>query len=275
VKTNRAATPRPARPKDEQGTQAVQRALRLLGCFRIDRPLVSLTEFADEAGLTTPTAHRIVKALQARGYLVQDQQSRLYSLGPTVMRLAQVTMQRDTQHELVRLALPHLEAIRDATGETASLQCPIDMQCMCAAEVPSKQMVCVATGLGNVTPIYTGAAGKVILAWSSPIIVERAVAQMELLPNGTAAQARMRRELPWTRKKGYALSLGETLESASAIAVPVFSSTGVIAGAITVAGPIERWTRDSMLDHARMLTAVGATLSATFGYAGTPDAASL
>src|SRR5262245_59108052 len=103
-----------------QGTYAVQRAIRILACFSVERPLVSLAEFAEEAGLTGPAARQIVNALERRGYLVRNDHTRLYSLGPMVTELAQVILQRDTPHELIRLALPQLEALRDLTEETAA-----------------------------------------------------------------------------------------------------------------------------------------------------------
>jgi DNA-binding IclR family transcriptional regulator len=214
-----------------------------------------------------------VKALQSRGYLVQNEDTRLYSLGPTVMKLAQVILQRDTQHELIRLAIPHLERLRDASGETATLHCPVGLQRMCMAEVPSRHPVRMANGLGRLYPLYAGAAGKVIMAWSSTATVEQVRAELEAMPNGAELHSRIQRELPRIRKKGYALSLGEIVPNAAAVAAPVFSASGVVAGALSVSGPIDRWNRDLMLDHAPMLTAAGAAISATLGYTGAPEPA--
>jgi IclR family transcriptional regulator, KDG regulon repressor len=273
VSRPKASSTASKRSNDEQGTQAVQRALRVLACCRIDRPRVSLTEFAEETGLTMPTAHRIVKALQSRGYLVQNEDTRLYSLGPTVMKLAQVILQRDTQHELIRLAIPHLERLRDASSETATLHCPVGLQRMCMAEVPSRHPVRMANGLGRLYPLYAGAAGKVIMAWSSTATVEQVGAELEAMPNGAELHGRIQRELPRIRKKGYALSLGEIVPNAAAVAAPVFSASGLVAGALSVSGPIDRWNRDLMLDHAPMLTAAGASISATLGYTGAPEPA--
>ena len=254
-----------------EGTQAVQRALRVLACYRSDRTRLTLTEVAAEAGLTMPTAHRIVKALRYRGYLVQDEQTRQYSLGPTVLRLAQVIMQRDTQHALIRLVLPHLERLRDATGETAILHYPMELQRMCVAEVPSRQPVRMADGLGTLYPLHRGAAGKVILAWSSATTVERVIANAAGLLDGANIERRLQRELPRIRKDGFAISMGETDAGAAAIAVPVFSSSGRIAGAIAVTGPLDRWNRRAILDHVPMLIDAGNTVSATLGYAGVSE----
>ena len=259
----------PDKANDGQpGTQAVQRALRMLHCFRSDRPQLTLTELADEANLTMPTAHRIVKALQDWGYIAQDENGRMFSLGPTVMKLAQVFLQRDNQHELVLLAQPFLERLRDATGETAALHCPVDTQRVCVTEVPSRQPVRMANGVGNLYPLHGGAAGKVILAWSSSTTLDRVLA---VLPDDTRSgghHERLIRELPRIRKKGYALSLGETVPSASAIAVPIFSASRLIAGSLSIAGPIDRWTRELMLDHAPLLLATGIEINSALGFAG-------
>jgi DNA-binding IclR family transcriptional regulator len=241
----------------------------MLNCFRSDRPQRTLAELADEAKLTMSTAHRIVKALQDWGYIVQDESGRVFSLGPTVMKLAQVFLQRDNQHELVLLAQPFLERLRDATGETVALHCPVDTQRVCVSEVPSRQPVRMANGVGNLYPLHSGAAGKVILAWSSTTTLDRVLATLADEARSGGLHERLVRELPRIRKKGYALSLGETVPSASAIAVPIFSASRLVAGSLSIAGPIDRWKRELMLDHAPLLLATGKDISTALGYAGT------
>ena len=214
-----------------------------------------------------PTAHRIMKVLEQREYLVQDVQTRLYALGPAILRLAQVVTQRSSQHVLIKLVLPHLERLRDTTGETALLHCPVRMNRMCVAEVPSRQPLGMAYGLGTTLPLHLGAAGKVILAWSNATTVERAVAASSAAGESWDG-AGLRRELKRIRRTGYAISPGDGESSASSVAVPVFSSSGTIAGAISVTGPRDRWDRRAILQHVPLVVGAGVTTSAALGYAG-------
>jgi DNA-binding IclR family transcriptional regulator len=253
----------------QQGTQAVQRALRLLSCFRVDRPQVTLAELSAESELTPATSQRILKALQSWGYVEFDEHAQFFRLGPAVMKLSQIYLQRNLQSELVRIAHPVLERLRDATGETAALHCPINTERVCLLEAPSRELVRMSSGVGNLFPLYTGAAGKIILAWSTAVTLDRVLAVMPAEMDADGRKERMLRELPRLRKKGYAISMGETAPSATSIAVPVFSANRTIAGSILVAGPKERWTRDAMLDHVPLLLNASAEVSGDLGFAAT------
>ena len=47
------------------GSQTVDRALSLLGCFSADQPSIFLHEFSRLTGLTNPPTHRLLKALES------------------------------------------------------------------------------------------------------------------------------------------------------------------------------------------------------------------
>jgi len=61
----------------------------------------------------------MTKALQRESFLVHDSVSGRYSLGPAIMRLAQLILQRSDEDELVITAVPHLERARAITGEVS------------------------------------------------------------------------------------------------------------------------------------------------------------
>ncbi len=76
---NRSAAP--------SGTQAVQRALRLLQSFAGGEEH-GLSELAQRHGLAKATAHRLLAALEADGMLARSPGSSSYRLGPAAARLA-------------------------------------------------------------------------------------------------------------------------------------------------------------------------------------------
>ena len=63
----------------ERGSQAVYRVLRILLCWKEQDSTLSLTEIAQRTGITLPTAHRMIKALQREGFLVHDKISGNYA----------------------------------------------------------------------------------------------------------------------------------------------------------------------------------------------------
>jgi DNA-binding IclR family transcriptional regulator len=230
----------------ERGAQAVHRALRMLESFRGDSVELSLSGLADSAGLTLPTAHRIARTLNSEGFLLQTDPGGRYSLGPEIMRLARVLLHTAISPDLVRLTQQVLERLRDLSGETAALHCPIGHERICVAEMPSPHPIRMANGVGNLYPLHTGAAGKAILAWMPATEID------EILLDRPDTE-RIRRELASVRRRGFAMSLGETVPGASAIAAPIRTPSGDTLAVISIAGPIRRWTRERMLEHAAAL----------------------
>ncbi|MCU1482177.1 MAG: putative transcriptional regulator, IclR family [Subtercola sp.] len=237
-----------AEASGERGAQAIHRAMTVLEAFSSVRPSLTLTEITDYAGLTVPTAHRMVRALQSRGYITHDPITGYYSLGSSVMRLAQVMLRRSEQSQVATLAIPHLERLRDLTGETAGIHTIIGRDRVCVAEFPSHHIVRMASGIGCVYPLYAGAAGKALLSGLAPERCEEMLALEQLsklTPNTIIDIDQLRREIAEAREVGYATSVAETTASASALAAPVYGADGVVA-AINIAGPATRWTLDAM-----------------------------
>lgn len=258
-KTKRETTP----PENsERGSQAVNRVLRVLLCWGEDDATLSLTDVSQRTSLTQPTTHRMIKALQREGFLVQDQVSGRYSLGPTVMDLARVLLQRGDQDELVLLVVPHLERIRSITGETVGLHLPMGDVRMCVAELVSRQPIRTATGIGRTFKLPDGASGKILVAWS-PERLE--IVEQEL---GASPQDRQQfsKVMERVRKQRFAISEGETIPGASALALPIFGPNGDVRAAINVTGPVNRWTQKLMLAHLPAVADQADQVSRLLGY---------
>lgn len=251
----------------ERGAQAIHRAMTVLEAFTNVRPALTLTEISDYAELTVPTAHRMVRALQSRGYVTHDPITGYYSLGSSVMRLAQVILRRGDRGEIGALAVPHLQRLRDVTGETAGIHTMVGLDRVCIAEFPSPQIVRMMSGVGHVYPLYAGASGKALLSGLSPERCEELLSKVTLnkvTRNTITNVAKLRKEVAKARELGYATSISETTAAASAIAAPVFGPDGVVA-AINVAGPSSRWTIEAMQAAVPTLLETVALLSEHLG----------
>lgn len=245
----------------ERGSQAVHRVLRTLRCWTDDDPTLTLTEIAQRAGLTLPTAHRMIKALQREQFLVHDRVSGRYALGPTIMDLARVLLQRSDQDELAVVAIPHLERMRAVTGETVGLHLPMGDMRLCVAELVSRQPMRTATGVGHTFPLPNGASGKVLVAWSPE--------RLELIERrlSTAAKrSELRTAMKKVRDQRYATSEGETIPGASAIALPIFGPNRDVRASVNITGPAGRWTKQQMKVHLKALIDDVGHVSEQLGY---------
>jgi DNA-binding IclR family transcriptional regulator len=202
---------------------------------------MSAAEVAEVTGLSPATAHRILKTLQSQSYLEQDPQTRAYSLGIGILKLASLIADR---HDEVALLAGELIRMRDLTGETMSLHRRVGDRRVCIAEEVSRQPVKVSSGVGKSYPLNGGAASKAIMSMLPDEEVERILdlgrEDPDLKPPDRETFLRAVAE---TRKRGYATSRGETVPGATGIAVPIRRADPLSPGAIDLAGPSDRVTR--------------------------------
>jgi DNA-binding IclR family transcriptional regulator len=240
-----------------KGVQTALRAISILECFSIEAPSRTLSELAEEVGLSVPTTFRMIKALQSRNLLAMDAESRKYSLGRGIMALARVITQRD---DLVPSAMPGLERNRRETKETVSLQTVIGDKRVAVAELVSPHPIRMASGIGIPYDIGRGSAGKIMLAYEEP--AERARHLRGLADAGVEIDPA---ELEHLRACGYAASFGEVVLGANAVATVVLDASGSVSGAINVTGPSDRFTAERIEQAVPLLLEVADNVTALLG----------
>ena len=70
------------------------------------------------------------------------------------------------------------------------------------------------------------------------------------------------------RENRYAISEGETITGASALAFPLFGPNQDVRAAVNITGPDNRWTRKEMMAHLPALTQEIDHISEQLGYRG-------
>ena len=107
------------RPAPATGVGVLDRAVDVLDA--VEDGARSFTAIAEATGLTKPTAHRMITALQAHGFLMHVGGVG-YALGPRLLTLATTAMR---ELPLRQLARPALEQLARTTGEIrAALRAP-------------------------------------------------------------------------------------------------------------------------------------------------------
>ncbi len=195
-------------------------ATKILKC--LSKNIGSITHISNELNLNKATVHRTLGTLKNTGFAVQDPINRHYYLGPMIQRL---TSHPDLNHQnLILLSLEHLKHLRDFSGETSGLQIRSGTKRMVLEEVPSRHPIKFYTSKGFTGPLYTGAAGKVLLAELNQKELEIILKNMPLVPvgpNTITDKDLLHKELEKIRQQGYAFSLSETVDGAISIAVPI------------------------------------------------------
>ena len=145
----------------KSGTQAIGRALDILVCFNLTKPVWSGAELSDRLGLTLPTTKRILKALESEKILIQSKKTGSYELGLRVFELGMVASSRmplldQTQEILVRL--------REETNETVHLATVDGDDILYIKKIESPDVFGITSPDGLRRPLATGSLGKAILS---------------------------------------------------------------------------------------------------------------
>lgn len=236
---------------DDRGWQSIGRALRVLDIIGAHPRPVSLTDISSDVKLTISTTHRILRGLEARGFVQRDPLSGDYSVGPSILRLASSAMQQTADGDLALLAFPRMQRLRELTKETVGFHVVNGTTWMCIAELPSHEPIRMVAGVGTLYPLGLGAPGKAMLAHMPREIIARVVAGKDF-----QARSRIGRTLPAVMKSlaaivrdGYAISDNEVIAGASGVAIPVLDARGQARAALNITGPEGRWTRAKMMKH--------------------------
>jgi IclR family KDG regulon transcriptional repressor len=227
--------------EQEKGTvRAVERALDILLCFAGTETELGLSDIAKRLGLHKSTVHRLLASLESKGFIRRHPQTEKYRLGWSVLELVSNIYQSD---DLTSIVLPEMTRLRDQLGETISLYILTGKERIRIQAVESNQPVRRVANIGKRLPLHVGASGKVLLAYS-PELLE------ELLQDPTWPPEQNRDEflaaLQTVRDLGYAVSIEEREAGAAAVSSPIFSRGGKIAAALSVSGPVDRFTPEAI-----------------------------
>lgn len=228
----------------------VSKALDLLGCFSHLRPRFGLTELAKLSGTNKATCFRLMSELQEFGYVEQIGAGREYRLGPAVLRLAAL---REAHVPTRETAMPVLEALARATGETAHLSLLMGGQLTTLAFVYSADHgTKVMMEDADILPFHATSSGHAVLAFlpdpEVAAILSRPLPRLTLATETTAADIRAR--LSAVRAEGLAETAGTFESDVKSAAAPLFDLSGRCIGSIGVAAPAARMT-DSLRQRIR------------------------
>jgi DNA-binding IclR family transcriptional regulator len=203
----------------------------------VERGARSFTDIVEATGLTRPTVHRLIKALETHGLLgAQDG----YHLGPKLLRFAAGAM-RDLP--LRDLAHPLLERLSLTTGESAQLYVRNGSKRVCVDSVESSSELRTIVAVGAELPISAGSAGKVFLALGSQLLKQDVLSRAEKLTERTPVGPALERQLANIRRLGYATSSGEREPGVGSVSAPVLNHDGELLAVVSVSGPESRLGR--------------------------------
>lgn len=232
----------------------VERALAILNVLAEAKSDLGTNEIARRAGVNPSSASRLLATL-ARGELVRRApDTGRYQLGLRLVELGNAALSRVDLRDLAR---PHLTALMEATGETATLSVPGETTAMTVDFVQSSATVRSIAELGRAAIPHATAVGKVYLSYGGSLSDTDLVA----CTHRTITDRKvLEKSLAEVREKGWAEGLEERELGLHAIAAPVLDASASLVAILGVQGPSWRFDTRAMraaaahlLEHAAAL----------------------
>lgn len=219
---------------DNGFVRSVERVAALLELLSQRKSPMRMIEIAQALDLPKSTAHGLLQTLQAKEFVVRDDNQRyrlslrLFSLAATALELV----------DLPELARPAMEELSDRTGGTCNLAVLDGHYVMYIEKVEHKDsLVRLVTHIGTRIPAHATALGKVLVGalpeveqkqWLTDHVFERMTDRTI-----TNAEA-FREDLLGQAERGYALDNQELHAAITGFAAPVRDHTGTVVAALSL-----------------------------------------
>jgi DNA-binding IclR family transcriptional regulator len=227
-------------PRDGAGPKAMSRVLRLLDELARAPDGLSLADLSGVLETPKSTLINSLRPLVNDDYLIAD--GNLYRLGPRSFRLAATVA---SAWSLPRIAHGYLMNLAERTGESVALAV-LDQEMwrlVYIDVIESVRPVRYAMRIGMSGPLYSTAAGRVLLAHQPLEFQEEYLVKARLQPltsRTNTDRGVLRGQLDAVRREGCWISIGESVEDSAAMAAPLFGPDGQILAALTVGAPSDR-----------------------------------
>lgn len=238
----------------ERPIATVGRAIAVLNVLAEASEDLGTNEIARRAGINASSASRLLTTLADGDLVGRSAETGRFHLGLRLIQLGNLALGRVDLRDVAR---PHLLALTEATGETATLSIPSEPAAVTVDFVQSSSSVRSVAQLGRPSAPHATSTGKVYLANGGRLPEEPLVAYT---PRTVTDREALDEEIERVRARGWAQALGEREQELNAIAAPVRDPAGQLVAILGLQGPAGRFTPEAiesavphLLEHAGQL----------------------
>ena len=253
-----------ARERSDQ-VQSLVRALTIVNRLADADGGVSLSEVAQQVGLSASTAHRLLTTLEQERYVHFDAERRLWSVGVQAFMAGNAFLKT---RDLVGVARPHMRALMEDSEETVNLAVEVQSAAVYLAQVECRQMMRSFARPGGRVPLHCSSVGKALLSTMpdghlSKVLHRQGLPRVTVKTINTAAA--LREDLARSRDRGYAVDDEEHAVGLRCIASVVFDENSLAIAAVSVSGPMARIPDDRISLLGEKVRLKAEAITAQFG----------
>lgn len=204
---------------------------------------MSLADLSAQTDTPKGTLHRLLQALQGRGYVTQDGRTGRYAAGVRCFELGSLWAQ---SLDLRAIAAPFLARLNAETRETVHLGVYEDGDVVYIDRLESPQQVIAKSYVGRRCPATCVSTGRVLLAYSDRDEIERVLARPmpAYTEHSVTDPAELAALLDDIRVRGYGTNRCSYRDEVSGIAAPIHDHTGRVVAAVGLCLPDHRFRAD-------------------------------
>lgn len=233
---------------------AVERICLLLECLQDGDAQIGVRELSRRTEMSVPTVHRLCASMLKAGLLTQRADTRRYLLGPRLLQLGAAAL---GQLEVRRVALSHMQKLRDYCRETVTLSILRGREQMTVEQVIGPRVLAIRVQAGALRPLARGAPGKAFLAFFEEGQAREIAGERWVELEG---------ELRAIRKRRYATSQEEVSRGVAAVSAPVFDHLGDVAAVLSIVAPLGQIPTDAPTEFVDALLAAARAISREMGF---------
>ena len=257
---------KPSQPRP-QIDKTLTKGLDLLEALAEAEGSRGISDLAQQLSLNKSNVHRLLQTLIRCGYVMREAGTERYLLSSKLWRIARRAQPFDALRRAVR---PTLRNLVDEAGESVLFTIIDGDNLIPIDQVETHNPVRVFFTVGQSFPIdQVVLMGKaltalqlVALACRSPLEAQLAARKVQKQLNAPPSFAKGQLALiEQARTQGFAVSRGEWVAGANAVAFPVLDQAGQLIGVLSCFGPADRLSDARLIDLQHLLGTAARELS--------------
>jgi len=221
------------KPGDRDYVGALASGLEVLQAFDAEHPRMTLSEVAVRTDMDRAKARRFLLTLHALGFVKRN--GRQFELTPRVLQLG-YAYQASNQYRAV--IQQYLEDITAELGESSSLAVLDGQDVVYVVRSAARhRLMAITLSVGTRLPAAYTSMGRVLLAQLSPSELDEFLERVSLerfTESSVTDKDRLRAQIELARQQGYAVVDQELDLGLRSVAVPAFSGSGELLGALNI-----------------------------------------
>ncbi len=234
----------------------VRRAVTVLDVLADSARDLGTNEIARRTGINPSSVSRLLATLAGDELVRRVPDTGRWRLGPRLIRLGHAALDRVDLRELAR---PHLVALTEATGETATLSVPGAHSAVTVDFAQSASSVRSVAEIGRPSAPHATAVGKVFLAYGGGPIPKGRL--QSFTARTITDRVELARVLAQVAERGWAEAMGERENDLNGIAAPVVDARSGLVAILGLQGPAGRFDLPVLRRAVRQLLEHAAQLS--------------